>query len=128
MLLRHKTSNGFIDWSINLRGRCSRVIQHVEHDYIRRAAPQMEPDAMFPTSYIPTTTAAVTRGGDFASITGPNFSSWYNPLEGTFGVEFQMLYSMNDTQRFILTGDGGPLQLLYIYGGEYGQYRELRWA
>jgi hypothetical protein len=37
----------------------------------------------FPTSYIPTTTAAATRAGDVASITGSNFSSWYNQTEGT---------------------------------------------
>jgi hypothetical protein len=37
----------------------------------------------FPTSYIPTTTATVTRSADLASITGTNFSSWYNPTEGT---------------------------------------------
>ena len=45
----------------------------------------------FAMSYMPTTTSTVARGGDFASITGPNFSSWYNPLEGTFGVEFETL-------------------------------------
>ena len=37
----------------------------------------------FPTSYIPTTTAAVTRSADVASITGSNFSSWYRQDEGT---------------------------------------------
>ena len=37
----------------------------------------------FPTSYIPTTTATVTRAADVASITGTNFSSWYNQTEGT---------------------------------------------
>ena len=36
-----------------------------------------------PTSYIPTTTATVTRAADVASITGSNFSSWYNQAEGT---------------------------------------------
>lgn len=38
----------------------------------------------FATSYIPTTSAAVTRAGDTANITGTNFSSWYNSVEGTF--------------------------------------------
>lgn len=38
----------------------------------------------FPTSYIPTTTTAVTRQADNAVITGTNFSSWYNQSEGTF--------------------------------------------
>jgi hypothetical protein len=42
----------------------------------------------FPTSYIPTTTAAATRAADVASVTGDNFSNWYNPVEGTFYTEF----------------------------------------
>ena len=37
----------------------------------------------FATSYIPTTSATVTRAADVASITGSNFSSWYNQTEGT---------------------------------------------
>ena len=38
----------------------------------------------FITSYIPTTTAQVTRAADSASMTGTNFSSWFNPSEGSF--------------------------------------------
>jgi hypothetical protein len=45
-------------------------------------------DGSFPTSYISTTTAVVTRACNFASVTGDDFSSWYNSAEGTFGVEF----------------------------------------
>ena len=37
----------------------------------------------FPTSYIPTVASTVTRSADNASITGTNFSSWYNPSEWT---------------------------------------------
>ena len=44
---------------------------------------QLEENAAFPTSYIPTTTATVTRAADVASITGTNFSSFYNQTEGT---------------------------------------------
>jgi hypothetical protein len=40
----------------------------------------------FPTSYIPTTTATVTRAADVASMTGTNFSSWYNQSAGSFFV------------------------------------------
>ena len=43
---------------------------------------QLEAGA-FATSYIPTTSATVTRAADVASITGTNFSSWYNQAEGT---------------------------------------------
>lgn len=41
----------------------------------------------FPTSYIPTTSAQVTRTADNASMTGTNFSSWYNQSEGTVVVD-----------------------------------------
>lgn len=37
----------------------------------------------FATSYIPTVAAQVTRSADNASMTGTNFSSWYNQSEGT---------------------------------------------
>jgi hypothetical protein len=47
---------------------------------------QLEAGA-FPTSYIPTTTAAVTRSADVAVITGANFSSWFNASEGTVFAE-----------------------------------------
>lgn len=42
----------------------------------------------FPSSYIPTTTAAVTRAADVCLMTGADFSRWFNPLEGTFLWEF----------------------------------------
>ena len=42
----------------------------------------------FPTSYIPTTTATVTRAADVASMTGTNFSSWYNVNQSTFSLNF----------------------------------------
>jgi len=41
----------------------------------------------FPTSYIPTTTAAVTRSADVCQITGGDFSGFYNQTEGSFAVE-----------------------------------------
>jgi hypothetical protein len=41
----------------------------------------------FPTSYIPTTTATVTRNADVATMTGTNFSSWYNQTQGAFAVQ-----------------------------------------
>ena len=47
---------------------------------------QLEAGA-FATSYIPTGATTVTRAADVASITGMNFSSWYNHAEGTWVLE-----------------------------------------
>lgn len=41
----------------------------------------------FPTSYIPTTTAALFRSADVCSITGGDFTGMYNGLEGTIIAE-----------------------------------------
>ena len=40
----------------------------------------------FATSYIPTVASTVTRSADVATMTGTNFSSWYNQSAGTFVV------------------------------------------
>jgi hypothetical protein len=51
---------------------------------------QLEAGA-FPTSYIPTTSATVTRAADAASMTGTNFSSWYRADEGTLYAQVSAL-------------------------------------
>ena len=48
---------------------------------------QLEAGA-FATSYIPTVASQVTRAADSASMTGTNFSSWYNQAQGTLYVDF----------------------------------------
>ena len=56
---------------------------------------------LFQTSYIPTTSSAVTRAADVASITGTNFSSWYNQSEGTMFADFDLIgHSTYDTFIF----------------------------
>ena len=47
---------------------------------------QLEAGA-FATSYIPTVASTVTRAADAASMTGTNFSSWFNQGEGTIYAE-----------------------------------------
>ena len=42
----------------------------------------------FATSYIPTVASTVTRSADVATMTGTNFSSWYNQSEGTFVISY----------------------------------------
>jgi hypothetical protein len=49
---------------------------------------QLEAGA-FPTSYIPTVASQVTRSADAASMTGTNFSSWYNAGQSTLYTEAQ---------------------------------------
>jgi hypothetical protein len=57
----------------------------------------------FATSYIPTTTAQVTRAADNAVMTGTNFSSWYNQTQGTLYSEastsdtFPTVFGIGDT-------------------------------
>jgi hypothetical protein len=45
----------------------------------------------FPTSYIPTTATTATRTADNASITGSNFTEWYNQSEGTVYADTRMV-------------------------------------
>jgi len=52
----------------------------------------------FPTSYIPTTTTAATRAADVASVTGDNFSNWYNQSEGTLYFEGSVVGSTGADQ------------------------------
>jgi hypothetical protein len=56
---------------------------------------QLEAGA-FATSYIPTTTAQVTRSADAASMTGTNFSSWYRADEGTLYAEASVIALTTD--------------------------------
>ena len=65
---------------------------------------QLEAGA-FPTSYIPTVASQVTRSADAASMTGVNFSSWYNQAEGTLYGETTFITG-DVRQLFQVTGAG----------------------
>jgi hypothetical protein len=66
---------------------------------------QLEAGA-FPTSYIPTTTAAATRSADVASITGANFSSWYRQNEGTVFAESSSFSNLSGSRVVSAIDDG----------------------
>jgi hypothetical protein len=66
---------------------------------------QLEAGA-FPTSYIPTTTAAATRNADVASITGSAFSSWYRQDEGTMFAFSSSYGATNSSRRIAFASDG----------------------
>jgi hypothetical protein len=66
---------------------------------------QLEAGA-FATSFIPTAAAAVTRNADVATMTGANFSSWYNTSEGTFNVTAST-FSNVATDKFIANANAG---------------------
>lgn len=71
---------------------------------------QLEAGA-FPTSYIPTTSAQVTRAADSAVMTGENFSSWYRQDEGTFVATFSRAVAAPDTRA--------PVTFSVIDGTDY---------
>jgi len=66
-----------------------------------------------PTSYIQTTSSTVTRAADILSITGTNFSSFYNQSAGTLFVEYQA-YSASGNQQ--------------IAGFTQGTNNSIRWG
>lgn len=49
----------------------------------------------FATSYIPTTTTALTRNADLATMTGTNFTSWYNATEGSLYTKGNTVDNVN---------------------------------
>jgi hypothetical protein len=67
---------------------------------------QLEAGA-FPTSYIPTVAATITRNADIATMTGTNFSSWYDVDEGTLYSEAVGVNSFaSATRRYVELSDG----------------------
>ena len=86
---------------------------------IRIGLPQME-EGSFATSAIPTTDQGVTRTADNVTMTGTNFSDWYNQDEGTAYVS-QKLKAVQDTNRnnivYMINGGSGSD---YFYNAKKG--------
>lgn len=69
---------------------------------------QLEAGA-FATSFIPTdsTAGGITRNADTATMTGTNFSNWFNSTQGAFQYTWQSNGQTNGTQRFGMTVSDG---------------------
>ena len=79
---------------------------------------QLEAGA-FATSYIPTTSAAATRAADLASMTGANFSSWFNASQGTLFAETQIGRTPSVASTIFAISDGTTTNLIDL------RYREI---
>jgi len=75
---------------------------------------QLETGA-FATSYIPTEATALTRNADVATMTGTNFSDWFNASEGTLYAEGVRFGTANTFPRMWQFDDGAESN--YIYAG-----------
>ena len=60
----------------------------------------------FPTSYIPTSGSQATRAADVVSITGTNFSSWYNQSQGTTLIHTRNINSADYSIAPLIGYDG----------------------
>ena len=65
----------------------------------------------FPTSYIPTEGSSRTRAADVASITGANFSSWYNYNASTIVIDGKPLSLSGSPRLITMSGGGGENRL-----------------
>jgi hypothetical protein len=69
----------------------------------------------FVTSFIPTAGTAVTRAADVATMTGTNFSSWYNQSEGTFIGSFTALQTVFVASSVFASTTGSANDEVYGY-------------
>ncbi len=74
----------------------------------------------FPTSYIPTTSASVTRSADVCQITGSDFSGFWNASEGSFACEVDCLDGSTVRNQGIVTANDGT------FANVMGQIRNIQ--
>jgi hypothetical protein len=67
----------------------------------------------FATSYIPTVASTVSRSADVATMTGTNFSTWYNQTAGTFVADADAI-NFGVVRRNIQVDDGTGNERMYL--------------
>lgn len=75
----------------------------------------------FATSFIPTAGSSVLRNADLVTLTGTNFSSWYNATEGTVVVSGYSLISGDKSNPLVFICDGTENNNISIFGESYSQ-------
>ena len=105
--------NNFIQLGVDLRD-ASQSAQLAQTIFAWGA--QLEVGS-FPTSYIPTTSTAALRSADVCSITGADFTSFYNPSEGTVSLQATSLMATATAgnRTFLSFTDGGYTNQQGIY-------------
>jgi hypothetical protein len=77
----------------------------------------------FATSYIPTAATTVQRNQDVVSMTGDNFTSWFNASQGTFVVGADSFADTSViTRQSVVAHDGTASNYIrsYTYNGNWG--------
>lgn len=69
----------------------------------------------FATSYIPTTSASVTRNADAAVVTSTNFSSWYTATPGA-AVVWSIPQTATGTRPLVQFDDTSALEIITLRG------------
>lgn len=80
----------------------------------------------FATSYIPTTSATATRSADSVTLTGTNFSSWYNQTEGAFVVKGLVPPNLAAFPYIYAASDGSQNNQIGAYAFTNGVYTSIR--
>jgi hypothetical protein len=80
----------------------------------------------FPTSYIPTVASQVTRTADIATMTGTNFSSWFNASAGTFRATYEA--SPNTFTSYFVASNGVAAQNSIHFDNDSGNMRVVYYS
>jgi hypothetical protein len=78
--------------------------------------------AAFASSYIPTVASQVTRAADAASMTGTNFSNWYNQAAGTLFVNATTPPNLSTFPTIATLSNGTANNRAFFYGFTSGLF------